>query len=163
MAIFEIAGERIRRQSLHFDRVKVMQLLGPAPANHVETVQRIYAAIGRGDVQGVLAELDDDVSWGIESVAAGEVPAHGVLHGKANVPKFFAAWAETVDFNVFEAGDFIAAGDHVVNRLSYEATVKATGKRVLNPSCQQHWTFRNGKVIRWRGYEDTAATRDAFR
>lgn len=27
----------------------------------------------------------------------------------------------------------------------------------------QHWTFRNGKIVRWRGSEDTAATRDAFR
>jgi len=27
----------------------------------------------------------------------------------------------------------------------------------------QHWTFRDGRLLRWRGYEDTALTRDAFR
>jgi hypothetical protein len=27
----------------------------------------------------------------------------------------------------------------------------------------QHWTFKNGKVVRWRGYEDTAVVRDAIR
>ena len=40
-------------------------------------------------------------------------------------------------------------------------TVKATGKRVSNES-PQHWTFGNGKLVRWRGYEDTAKTLAAF-
>ncbi len=57
--------------SLHFDRVQVMKLFGPAPVNNIEKVQGLYAAYGRGDIQHVLDMLDDNVSWGIESVAAG--------------------------------------------------------------------------------------------
>jgi ketosteroid isomerase-like protein len=164
VAVFEIEGERIKRQSLYFDRMGMAKLLGgsdPATPN-VAAVRAIYAAFPRGDVAAILDQLDDDVSWGIES-AATEVPAYGIGRGRAHVAKFFAAWTETADFHAFEAGGFVAAGDHVYNTLSYELTVKATGKRVKNAGCAQQWTFKDGKVIRWRGWEDTAATRDAYR
>jgi steroid delta-isomerase-like uncharacterized protein len=161
VAVFELDGERIQRQTLHFDRLQVMKVLGPR--SNIETVQQIYAAVPKGDVQFILDQLADDVTWGIESVAAGEVPAHGILRGKANVPKFFAAWAETGEFTTFNPHDFIAAGDHVFNTLHYEFRVNATGKTVKNHACMQHWTFKDGKLARWRGHEDTAATRDAYR
>ena len=160
---------RIVRDRAVWDALGMLRALGadvetPATAErNIETVKQLYAAGGRGDMQAVMALLDDDVTWGIESVAAGEVPAYGILHGKESVPRFFAAWFETVDFHVFEPDEFVAAGDHVFNRLKYEATVKATGARFTNHHCPQHWTFKNGKIIRWRGYEDTAATRDAYR
>jgi ketosteroid isomerase-like protein len=32
MAVFELEGERIRRQTLHFDRVQVLKVLGPPDA-----------------------------------------------------------------------------------------------------------------------------------
>jgi hypothetical protein len=129
-------------------------------SKNIETVQQIYAAVGRGDLNFILDQLDEDATWGIESVA-GEVPAYGILRGKANIPRFFAAWAETGAFTTFDAQDFIATGDHVFNHLQYQFAVKATGKVVKNFS-MQHWTFKNGKVIRWRGYEDTAATRAGY-
>ena len=158
MAVFELDGERITRQTLHFDRLTVMMRLGP---DHVGAVQGIYAAYGRRDMQAILDVCADDITWGIDSVAAGEVAPYGIHRGKAGVAKFFGAWAEVADFHVFEPTDYIAAGDHVFNTLRYELTVKATGKRVANAS-PQHWTFASGKLVRWRGYEDTAATRDAF-
>jgi hypothetical protein len=144
-------------------RIRSVVFEEATPMNkNIETVQNIYAAYGRGDMQYILDQCDDDVSWGIESVAAGEVPPHGVGRGKEHVRRFFAAWAANADFQSFATTDFVAAGDHVFNHLQYELTVKATGKKVKN-FCMQHWTFRNGRLVRWRGYEDTAATRDAFR
>jgi ketosteroid isomerase-like protein len=131
-------------------------------SKNIETVQQIYAAYGRGDMQFILDQLDDDVTWGIESVAAGEVAPHGVARGKTSVVRFFDAWAKTADFQTFNPHDFIAAGDHVFNHLQYEVIVKATGKPVKNFALQ-HWTFKDGKLLRWRGYEDTAATRDGYR
>ena len=158
MAVFELEGERIKRQTLHFDRLTVMQRLAPDP---IAGVKAIYAAFGRGDVQAILDVCSDDVTWGIDSIAAGEVAPYGIFRGKQGVAKFFAAWAEVADFHVFEPSDYIAAGEHVFNTLRYELTVKATGKRLANES-PQHWTFGNGKLVRWRGAEDTAKTRDAF-
>ena len=130
--------------------------------SHIETVQQIYAAFGRGDLQFILDRIDDEATWGIDSVAAGEVPAYGILSGKGNIPKFFVALAETAEFSTFEPHDFVAAGDQVFNHLKYEMKAKSTGRTMHNFSLQ-HWTFRGGKVIRWRGYEDTAAARDVYR
>lgn len=163
MAVFELDGERIKRQTLHFDRLQVMKLLGgetPA-AKNVAIAQGVYAAYGRRDMAWILGVLDDDVSWGIDSVAAGAVPPYGVRRGKQGVEAFFAAWAATADFLAFEPSDFVAVGEHVFNTLRYEVAVKATGKRVTSTS-PQHWTIRNGKIVAWRGDEDTAAMRDAF-
>lgn len=129
---------------------------------NIETVQALYAAYGRGDLQGVLELLDEDVTWGIDSVAAGEVAPYGIARGKSGVAKFFAAWADNAEFHSFTPHEYIAAGDHVFNHLKYHGVVKATGKVIQNFSIQ-HWTLKNGKIVRWRGYEDTAATRDAFR
>jgi ketosteroid isomerase-like protein len=160
MAAFEVDGDRIARQTLYFDRLEMVKRLG-SDAKHIAIARGIYEAYGRRDMKAILDALDDNVTWGIDSVAT-EVPAYGILRGKQNVPRFFAAWAELGEFTKFEASDFVAAGDHVMNTLSYELVVKATGKRVSHTSPQQ-WTFANGKIIRWRGYEDTAATRDALR
>ncbi len=131
-------------------------------SKNIDTVKGIYAAFGRGDLPALLDAVSDDVSWGIESVATAEVPAYGIRNGKDGVAKFAAAWGEIGEFVKFEADDFVAAGDHVFCTLRIELAVRATGKRVKNASAQ-HWTLRDGKVIRWRGWEDTAATRDACR
>jgi ketosteroid isomerase-like protein len=162
MAVFELAGERIARQSLHFDRLHLMQVLGgDATAANLALARGVYAAYGRRDMAWILGILDEEVTWGIESVAARQVPHYSVGRGKDGVVRFFTALAETADFEVFEPSDFVASGEHVFNTLRYEATVKATGKRV-RMSSPQHWTFKRGRLVAWRGYEDTAALRDAF-
>lgn len=162
MATLELSGERIKRQSLHFDRLQVMKLLGrDTGAANIAAVQRAYAAFGTGDLPGLLAAVDDDVTWGIESIAAPQVAPYGVGRGKKAVARFFEAWGTSADFQSFEPTDFHTVGDQVFNTLRYEATVKSTGKKVANASAQV-WTFKHGKIISWRGYEDTAATRDAF-
>jgi ketosteroid isomerase-like protein len=128
----------------------------------IAKVQHLYASFGRGDLPAILEALADDVSWGIDSSAAAEVPWYGVLNGKGNATKFFTALGEHAEFSRFNPKDFVAVGDHVFNHLEYEATIKKTGKKVSQTSLQ-HWTFKNGRVVRWRGYEDTALVRDAVR
>ena len=142
--------------------MQIVKVLGPADrtAGNLATARGLYEAFGRHDLPAILAALADDVSWGIDSTAG--VPSYGILDGKANVPKFFAAWAEIGEFTKFEGADFVAAGDHVFNVLNYEFRMRS-GKTVKNTGCMQHWTFRDGKIIRWRGAEDTAATLAAYR
>ena len=58
---------------------------------------------------------------------------YGVLRGKQNVPRFFAAWAEIGECTRFEAADFVAAGEHVFNVLHYEFKMRSTGKSSVTP------------------------------
>src|SRR5262245_38540420 len=65
MAVFELDGERIKRQTLCFDRLQLVNVLGGAAPTrrNVEIAQGVYAAYGRGDMRWILDVLDDDVTW----------------------------------------------------------------------------------------------------
>ncbi len=54
----------------------------------IESVQRLYEAYGRGDVDAVLAELADNVEWAAEA-ASTSAPWYGTFNGKGEVPRFF--------------------------------------------------------------------------
>ena len=67
----------------------------------LDKIHNLYAAYGRGDVAGALADLADDVDWAAE--ASGDaVPWFGTYRGKDRVPEFFAAIASNVDVTQFE-------------------------------------------------------------
>ena len=51
----------------------------------IESVQRLYAAYGRSDIDGVLAELADDVDWAAEASGT-TAPWWGPFNGKSDVP-----------------------------------------------------------------------------
>src|SRR5580704_5970393 len=62
--------------------------------DNIKTIQGIYEAFGRGDVQAVLDCVSDDVDWAAEASSAG-APWYGVRHGKAGVASFFEAFGST--------------------------------------------------------------------
>jgi uncharacterized protein len=55
----------------------------------LKTIQDLYAAFGRGDVDFIVSKLADDVRWvsHFESI----VPWSGDFSGKERIPKFFEA------------------------------------------------------------------------
>ena len=122
---------------------------------NVETVQKIYAAFGRGDVAGVLANVTDDTEWGFNGGQPQVVPWHGPFRGKAELPKFFGALMENVDISAFEPREFMASGDHVIVHLHVAYTVRKT-KRKVDEEQLHWWTLRGGKVSRLNHFEDTA-------
>jgi uncharacterized protein len=63
---------------------------------NTKVVQEAYAAFGRGDVQGILDRLTDDVIWNGVYGAAAHVPTSGERRGKAAVATFFKQVAEHV-------------------------------------------------------------------
>jgi hypothetical protein len=69
--------------------------------DQLEAVQRLYTAYGRGELDGVLAELADDVGRAAET-ASPSVPWYGRYHGKAEVPGFFQAIATSIDVTEFD-------------------------------------------------------------
>lgn len=130
-------------------------------SRNVQIVQESYAAFGRGDVEGILAFLDDRIQWEGVKGAEGAAPHAGVRRGKAAVREFFATVAQTIDFHRFEPREFIDGGDQVAVVGAYEATVKPTGRRV---SCDwvMVFTFEGGKITRFREFTDSAQVVAAY-
>lgn len=126
----------------------------------IAAVQNLYAAYGRGDIGAALAELAEDVDWA--AVAAGDgAPWYGEFHGKAAVPAFFAAIAEHVDVTQFDVLGMTSNDTDVIATVQWSFTVRSTG-RSAQMYMQHWWRFADGKIVLFRGSEDSDQTVRAF-
>lgn len=130
----------------------------------LDIVQSVYASFGRGDVAAVLDLIDDDVDWGrtIQAPGATVVPhlQHGI--GKAAAISYFTAVAETMEFHRFSPHLFATDGaEHVMAVLDLDMTVRTTGARVAFDEVHV-FTVRNGKIVRYRPFLDTAQLIEAY-
>lgn len=122
---------------------------------NVAAVRSVYVSFGRGDIGAVLAALTDDVEW-ILPGPAGTLPFAGVRRGREQVVQFFAVIAETLTFEQFEPGEFIAQGDKVVVLGRSRDRMRSTGRLVENEWAAV-FTLRGGRIAKYQVYEDTAA------
>lgn len=121
----------------------------------IETVQSIYAAFGRGDVPAILACLADDVQWEY-ATAPNPVPWLQPLRGRDQVPRFFDTLMSQVEFHRFAPTRVLADGLLVVGLCDFEATVRATGKRIDEVDEVHLFHFdAQGRVARFRHRADT--------
>ena len=139
--------------------MKTKQAVGREQAN-LQTVQEIYAAFGRGDIPSILSRLSEDVEWGVTGPA--QTSYAGRRRGHEQVIQFFTVLSQTVEVQRFEPGEFIAQGDQVVVLGDERLLVKATGRTAEN-TWVMVFTLRDGRVTRFREYDDTAAVAAAFR
>lgn len=126
---------------------------------NVETVQEMYAAFGRGDMDAVLNALTEDVDW--LGYGPDDIPLYGQRHGRDGVAQFFAD-AEVLEIEQFETQEFIAQGDRVAALFYESGKVKATG-RPYEIRGVDVFTLRGGKIAILRGYWDSASLAAAYR
>jgi ketosteroid isomerase-like protein len=108
-------------------------------------------------VPAILEHIADDMRhFGVFSESK-DVPWHLQITKKKDVPLFFQALARECDFTRFEPRDFAAAGDHVYCTVSFDMTLKRNGKKATYEVLHR-FSFKNGRVVEWRGSEDTART-----
>jgi ketosteroid isomerase-like protein len=125
-------------------------------------VQQVYENIGalegaggrRADMQPLLSLYSDDVEWQVPEMEG--VPFAGTRRGIAGVRDFFAAVSDGLDVLEFEPHEYIAQGDKVVALGRYSWRVKATG-REFSSDFAHVCTVRDGKIVRFHEYMDTAA------
>ena len=120
---------------------------------NADVVQRGYEAFGRGDIPALLDLLTEDVEWTLQGPSV--IPFAGTRHGHEGVAEFFDVLGETLDFEQFEPREYVAQGDTVV--VGFERSLsRATGRTI-----EQEWahvnTLRNGKIAKFRAFEDTGA------
>ena len=123
--------------------------------------QSAYEAFGRGDMAALAEVMADDIEW-VNPGDPDDDPNAGTFKGKEAVLGWFGGLASTLDFTTFEPREFIAQGDKVVSIVYAEATVRSTGRSVVQDEAHV-WTFRGGKLARFQIYFDTAAAAAAHR
>jgi ketosteroid isomerase-like protein len=126
----------------------------------VEAIEHLYEAYGRGEVDAVLAEIADDVDWAAEA-ASTSVPWYGRYRGKSEVPLFFKAIGSNVEVTEFSVVSLTSSDTDVVATILWAYTVNATGKSAAM-YMQHWWRFADGKIVFFRGSEDTEQSAAAF-
>jgi ketosteroid isomerase-like protein len=122
--------------------------------NHVETVREMYEAFSRGDVETILGHISDQVDWEY-GTSTPDVPWLERRRGRQGAAEFFKSLSG-VDFHVFNPKAIIAHDNTVVVLLDLDATVKATGRRIVEEDQVHIWHFdEDGKVSRFRHRADT--------
>jgi ketosteroid isomerase-like protein len=109
------------------------------------------------DPEAFYEVLDPAVEWDTRR----QVPDGEVGRGVAGVRQFFRRWEGPLARYEFELEEAIDMGDQVFTVLRERATGKGSGVPIEG-RIAQIWTFRDGKVVRYRGFHDkTEALRAA--
>src|SRR5476649_1503119 len=119
---------------------------------NVQIVKDFFAAIGRGDKEGLVALVAEDIEW---IIPGEDWPLAGTRHGHAGLADLLATASRSIETST-EPREFVAQGDRVL------VVGVATGKiKTTNRTFKDEWVFaitvRNGKLTNIREYIDTQA------
>ncbi len=120
---------------------------------NVQIVKDAFAAMGRGDKQGLLALSAEDIEW---IIPGEDWPLAGTHRGYAGLNNLLQKANETVETSYPEPPEFVAQGDRVLVLGVSTGRVKATNK-----TFKDYFVFaitvQNGKLTNIREYIDTQA------
>ena len=119
---------------------------------NVQTVKDFFAAIGRGEREGLLAMVAEDIEW---IIPGEDWPLAGTYSGHAGLAALFQKVSE-LEISHPEPPEFVAQRDRVLVVGFARGRIKVTNK-----TFEDHWVFaitvRNGKLTKIREYIDTQA------
>ena len=120
---------------------------------NVQVVKDFFAALGRGDKQGLSALSAEDIEW---IIPGEDWPLAGTHRGHAGMADLLQKASEKVETSFPEPPEYVAQGDRVMVIGFARGSIKAT-----NRTFEDDWVFaitvRNGTVTNIREYIDTQA------
>jgi ketosteroid isomerase-like protein len=128
-------------------------------AQNAELVRKMYEAFNRGDVPFVIGALDPQIEWNeaenfIYADGNPYVGPNAVLQGV-----FMRIGMEWEGFSVTPGGVF-DAGDTVIGTGHYSGKFRKTGRNV-RAQFAHIFSFRDGKLVKFQQYTDTAQFKEA--
>lgn len=125
---------------------------------NIQIVRDFFAAIGRGDREGLLALVAEDIEW---IIPGEDWPLAGTRHGHAGLADLLETASRSIE-TFTEPREFVAQGDRVLVVGVAHGKIKATNK-----TFEDDWIFaitvRDGKLTNIREYVDTQALARASR
>jgi len=120
-----------------------------------QAVMEIYAAFGKGDVDGILRQMASDVQWEY-AWAQSPVPWLAPGTGPGHVARFVGALTQGCAIEKLEVKRVLAEGDLVVALVDVDGVVRSTGKRIVETDEPHIWYFDDrGRVRKFRHAADT--------
>lgn len=123
--------------------------------DNVKLLRNLYDAFGRGDIPAVLGAMSSGIHWH-EAESNPYMPSGEAWVGPDAVLNnlFLKLGAEWDGFAVHPKS-FHDAGDTVIVEGRYSGRYKTTGRSMDTQVCHV-WGIKDGKVIRFQQYVDTA-------
>ncbi len=120
---------------------------------NVQVVKKIFAAIGSGDKQALLALVDEGIEW---IIPGEDWPLAGTHRGHDGVEAVLRKATEEIEMTFPKPPEFVAQGGRVLVVGVATGKIKATTR-----TFKDDWVFditvRNGKLTKIREYIDTQA------
>ena len=121
---------------------------------NVNILRHGYEAFNRGDIDAVTSIMDPNIEWQEPDVEG--MPGRGTHHGpEAVVNNVFGPAVESLDDFQAVAEEFLDAGERVIVLGRFQGRGKESG-RTLDAPFAHVWTLRDGKIVHYRNYPDTA-------
>jgi hypothetical protein len=151
---------KIFQEQDFMDNMLFLQQLGiVSDPNNVVVIQKLYDDFATGNVEAVLAAMDPNIVW---NEAEGNSLADGnpYLGPEAVLNGVFTRVLEQWDnFKLVNIKQHNMSENQVLTTLRYNATVKATGKKI-DAQVAHHWKLKDGKIIGFQQHVDTKQLAD---
>jgi uncharacterized protein len=128
-------------------------------SENVDNMRAAYDAFGRGDMDGVTENWNDDIRW--EGSNFEGLPGAGTHEGKDAVASMLGEIPDSWDEFRATPDEFIEEGDTVVVLGHNEARAKQSGEEIKVPFVHV-WRMSDGKVSRGQILTDTAVVARAL-
>ena len=119
---------------------------------NVQIVKDFFAAVGRGDKEGLLALVAEDIEW---IIPGEDWPLAGTHRGHAGLTDLLETASKSIETST-QPREFVAQGDRVLVVGFAKGKIKATNK-----TFEDDWVFaitvRDGRLTNIREYVDTQA------
>jgi uncharacterized protein len=116
-----------------------------------QTVESIFAAFSRGDIPFILGRVAPDCVWRQSK----RLPYGGEHRGPEGVAQFFTRLNEATETTLFEVDEIFEQGENVFAFGRHGGKGRKTGKIALT-EWSFRWKIRDGKVVLYVGYTDSA-------
>lgn len=122
--------------------------------------RKLYDAFLAGDLRAIYALLDPGVEW--ELVGPGEVPHFGLYRGLDEVKRFFSIIGEINQIESFEVLSCTETEKGAYVECRERGHFKGHPRQFDMRSCQL-MDIEDGRIVRFRIYQDTAQMLDSWR
>ena len=129
-------------------------------SKNIKSVQELYAAFARRDIQAIIAMLSSNVEWGEPSNPFN--PAAGARHGHAGFLEWLNIGRQSEDILALEPRQFLSNNDSVAVVGYTKCLAKPTG-RSYETDFVHLITFKDDKIVRFQEFFDTYIAGEAFR
>ena len=121
---------------------------------NVAALRKVYEAMARGDFWAARGVFDPEIEWEWSPGGTG-LTGGRVYRGIDGVEAATRDWLEVWDWFWQEAEEYIEVGGAVVVLARMHGRPKGSQQEIESHGASV-WTFRDGKAIRFKGYDTPA-------